>query len=182
MDLSSTRFTYWAACFIITVGCSTQDQRTQVDDGKEKQGVEDVVTQSAEDKDTLAGEDVETIRTFYKLYVAIWAIPLAEISPTLFESKLDSLAAKYCTSELRVEAREWRADGLDLITGNWLVVGSTMHITRDPSKENSFVVTFDIDVKKMPPTDPQKKKVNLRVQLLKESDVYKLDSVMAIDE
>lgn len=182
MYLSAIRFSCLAIFLVVTVGCSTQDRRTQVDNDKEKKATEDLLTPAAEEIDTLSGEDVETIRTFYRLYVGIWAIPPAEISPTLFEEKLDSLSVLYCTNSLRVKAREYRANGLDLITGNWLVMGPTMRIARDPWKENSFVVTFDIDVQQMPGTDPQKKKVQLHVQLLKELDVYKLDSVMDIDD
>lgn len=194
MNLLVTRFACWAVCLILIVGCSGQDQKKQADESVIAQAAD---TLPAENIDTVAaqsngsvqsqsdhaleteeaGEDIDMIRTFYNAHEAIWSISPKDISPSLFDKKLDSLAAKYCTSRLRNEASEWKADGHDLFTADWFVKFSTMHIERNPDKTNSFIVTFEIDVERFPPNDPQKKKVELRVQLIKELDGFKLDSV-----
>lgn len=121
-----------------------------------------------------AGSDV--IRHFYEIHDAIWSSPPG--NSLIRHKKLDSITEKYCTQRLRVKAKRWLADGHDLFTNDWDTSIATFGIVQEPNEENIFIVSFVVDAY----DKPVKKKIRLRISVLKELGVYKLDSVTPLDE
>lgn len=93
--------------------------------------------------------------------------------------KVDSLQEKYCTEELRKEAKEWYGDGHDLLTNDWGIEEKdikTMEIKKDVSKNDTYIVTYTTFLDN-PGNIPQKKDVSLQVSVVKEDEKYKIDKV-----
>lgn len=94
--------------------------------------------------------------------------------------KVDSLQEKYCTLQLRKEAKKYLEDGHDLLTDDWGISKeslTSMGITKDSTKENTYVVSYIVDSYPVAPDKPVKKQVKLYVTVIKEGESYKIDSV-----
>mgnify|MGYP001411124475 CR=1 FL=1 len=93
--------------------------------------------------------------------------------------KVDSLQEKYCTEELRKEAKEWYGDGHDLLTNDWGIEEKdikTIEIKKDVSKSDTYIVTYTTFLDN-PGNIPPKKDVRLQVTVVKENDGYKINKV-----
>jgi uncharacterized protein YcfL len=94
--------------------------------------------------------------------------------------KIDSLQEMYCTSKLRKEAKKYLADGYDLLTDDWGISKeslTSLEITKDSTKESTYVVSYNVDSYPVAPDKPVKKHVKLYVTVVKEGENYKLDSI-----
>jgi len=94
--------------------------------------------------------------------------------------KVDSLQEKYCTPQLRKEAKEYLQDGHDLLTDDWGISKeslTSMKIIKEPTKENIYVVSYIVDSYPVAPDKPVKKQVNLYITVVKEVESYKIASV-----
>lgn len=98
--------------------------------------------------------------------------------------KVDSLQEKYCTSQLRKEAKRYLQDGHDLLTDDWGISKeslSSMKITKDPAKEKTYIVSYIVDSYPVAPDKPVKKQVVLHITVVKEDELYKIDSVNSFE-
>lgn len=98
--------------------------------------------------------------------------------------KVDSLQEKYCTPQLRKEAKKYLEDGHDLLTDDWGMSKeslTSMTVVKD-TKEYTYVVSYIVDSYPVAPDKPVKKKVVLQVTVIKEGENFKIDSVDSISE
>ncbi len=128
------------------------------------------------------GEDDRVISMLKEFYIAhsnIWSIHPSQISPNDFDKKLDSLAEKYCTPQLRKEAKKYLEDGHDLLTDDLGMSKESLNslsVVKD-AKENTYVVSYTVDSYPVAPEKPVKKQVVLHVTVVKEGENYKIASV-----
>ena len=118
------------------------------------------------------------LREFYTKYNAVWSIkpPLA---PKVFDSKLDSLIQKFCTSKLRTKAKNDLAYGNDIMTNDYGMDIESLKmliITKDSIKENCYILRYtttnsDASGKRI------KQKVVLYISVVKGKDNYRISEV-----
>jgi len=123
---------------------------------------------------------ISMLKEFYIAHSFIWSIPPSSISPNDFDKKLDSLTGKYCTPQLRKEAKEYLQDGHDLLTDDWGISKeslTSMKITKESTQENTYVVSYIVDSYPVAPDKPVKKQVTLHVTVVKEGEIYSIASV-----
>lgn len=129
------------------------------------------------------------IREFYTVHNEIMSSDLPDKSKTdiaIFDSlllfyygelfrKLDSLNSIYCTETLRKEAKTFiEGDyGHDLLTDDRVGIesNSDIKVVRDSTDKLSYIVSF------LAKDESFQQKVILRVKVVKENEVYKIDSV-----
>jgi hypothetical protein len=121
---------------------------------------------------------IEILKIFYTAHCRIWAIKPPP-PPKIFNNKLDSLHAHYCTKKLTKEAKEWLNDGHDLFTDDWgidIESLKSMTIIKD-SVKSTYVVSYIVTFYPQSPTKPVKEHVVLHVTLTKENGEFKITSI-----
>lgn len=119
----------------------------------------------------------DTLFEFYSNHFRTWEnAPGDGPANELFE-KLDSLLEKYCTPRLRNEAMEaFENVGADVLTNNLGSVDLNENLKVVHHSSDEYVVTFDATYSNVP-GGTLKKTILLYVKVVKEGDIYKIDSV-----
>jgi hypothetical protein len=118
---------------------------------------------------------VKMLKEFYIEYSGIWSIPSSDISPENFDKKLDSLSRKFCTQQLRKEAKEYLENGYDLFTNERGISNtslSTLTITSS-LKKYVYVVSYELNSS----IESKIEKVFFNVTVVKEGENFKISSV-----
>jgi len=114
------------------------------------------------------------LKDFYTAYNTVWSTTKGFI----LVKKLDSLQRKYCTKKLRLEVKE---DGIDqdpLVGIDYTDVEhlKTLVITKDPTKENTYIVSY-IAHTLSAANKPIDEKVVIHVSVIKEGASFRIASV-----
>jgi len=124
---------------------------------------------------------VAMLKEFYTSYNILWS---KNIQPDNLIKQKDSLQQKYCTKEFQKELKKiFEVHGLDHdvlindVYSEYIESLKTMSITKDKTKENTYLVTYDaivtgIDYKKII------QKVQIFVVVVKEDGAFKIDNVL----
>lgn len=115
---------------------------------------------------------ISTLKEFYTAYSKL-SLKIDDLP------KVDSLQEKYCTIQLRNEAKKYLEDGHDLLTDDWSISKeslTSMTVVKD-TIEYSYVVSYIVDSYPVAPDKPVKKQVVLHVTVIKEGKNFKIDSV-----
>ena len=122
---------------------------------------------------------ISMLREFYTAHTTIWESFLA-LSPDEFENKLDSLQEIYCTKRVRIESKKYRKLGHDLLTNDFGTsiekLKSTLKIVRDTTKENTYIVSYVIEIGY--PSKPREEEHFIHLVVIKENDSYKIDEIL----
>lgn len=156
---------------LINIGCNppkegSSKQAKNAQRGSDKHGIN---TQKVEEEE----KAISMLREFYAAY-SMNDLRLEDFP------EIDSLLKKYVTPQLREETNKYLQDGHDLMTDDWGISDemlSTMKISMDSTKENTYIVSYIIDSYPVAPDKPIKKQVVLQVTVLKEGEDYKIESV-----
>ncbi|MDX6189500.1 hypothetical protein SGQ83_09085 [Flavobacterium sp. Fl-318] len=123
-----------------------------------------------------------TLKEFYSSYTKI-------ISKSYFPFKkeqlveLSLLQKKYCTKKVILEYKQWYEDGHDLFTNYWEVDTkslNTMRIIKNLKTQNSYNVSFIVDSNPVSPQKIVKKDIQLQINLIKNGEIYKINSIIDI--
>ncbi len=129
---------------------------------------------------TFSRSDIEkTIKDFYIEYCNIWNNTPNSVPATLLHEKIDSLAQKYCTNQIRNDSKEWFADGHELFTNDYGIVRESLNsfsVKADSTKNNLYTITY-ITINPDASNKPVRQKVVLHVSVVKEKDNYKINKV-----
>ena len=128
-------------------------------------------------------EEKQAISMLNEFYVAYNRVS-AESELDVLKARLDSLQQKYCTKRLQKELNKiFEVHGLDhdvLLNDVYtedIESLKTMSITKDKTRENTYLVTYDAVV-----TGIDYKKINQKVQIyvvvVKEDGNFKIDNVL----
>jgi hypothetical protein len=116
---------------------------------------------------------------FYTKHFQVWEN--SSLSSEGRYKTLDSLMQKYCTSKLRNEAREvFKNVGADFLTNDLIGdINENLKVEKDAANEFLYIISFisDIATYADPHGEQTKKQVTLHVTVVKEGDIYKIDSV-----
>lgn len=118
---------------------------------------------------------IKMLKEFYIEHSGIWSIPSSNISPENFDKKLDSLAGKFCTKQLRNEAKNYLENGYDLFTNDRGISNaslSTLTITSS-LKKYVFVVSYELNLS----TEAIKERVFLNVTVVKEGENFRISAI-----
>lgn len=124
---------------------------------------------------------ISMLKEFYIAYNSVWE-DATTYKREEFENKIFSLQQKYCSNKLQSEIRKYykiyRLEH-DLLTNDFgtdkETLKSTLSIVRDSTKENSYVVSYVINIDY--PSKPRKEKNVIHLTVIKEEGVYKIDEV-----
>lgn len=119
------------------------------------------------------------LKEFYIAHNKIWEIK-PPLPPNKLDYKLDSLQQKYCTSKLRIESKKYLELGHDLLTNdiggtNSKEFKSTLKIRKDTTKENTYIVSYFIEIKTS--SASYKKENVIYLSVIEEGEGYKIDAV-----
>ena len=135
-------------------------------------------TQTAQNN-TQDEQAVSMLKEFYIAHSNIWSMFRTDIPLKVVGEKLDSLAEKYCTLQLRIEAKKYLENGgFDVLTDERGISKeslTSMEITKDITKKNIYIVSYYH--MQSSPAKLVKCHVFLYVKVVKEDYVYKIDSV-----
>jgi hypothetical protein len=120
---------------------------------------------------------IEMLKVFYTEYNTLWSIK-PPLKYETFEHKLDSLYEKYCTPQLRTEAKKYLRNGHDLLTKDLgsVDLNENLRIDKDLKIENGFIVTFYASNSDAI-GNPVKQKVEIHITVIKEGGNYKIKEV-----
>ena len=125
---------------------------------------------------------ISMLREFYIAYNTVWE-NATTYKPEEFENKVFSLQQKYCSDRLQGEIKKYYETYKlehDLLTNDFggtdsETLKSTLTITKDTTKENSYVVTYTVKIKA--PSTPREEKNVIHLTVVKEKGSYKIDEV-----
>ncbi len=118
----------------------------------------------------------EMLRHFYIAQNSIKSIP-HDIG------KMDSLQKIYCSKKLQKKLKEqFQLTGLDhdLLTNDYGIDSlgvKTLSISKDPEKNNNYIVSYTILDDVVPNLSKKEIKVIINVTILKEDGVFKVDDI-----
>lgn len=123
------------------------------------------------------------LKEFYIAYNTVWE-GTTTYKPEEFENKIFSLQQKYCSDRLQSEIRKYYEIYKlehDLLTNDFggtdtETLKSTLLITKDTTKQNSYVVSYIVNIEA--PSAPRKEKNVIHLTVVKEKGSYKIDKVM----
>ena len=125
---------------------------------------------------------ISMLREFYTAHTTLWTSPLAlsrfesTLSRFKFDNKLDSLQEIYCTKRVRIESKKYRKLGFDLLSNDFTTsiekLKSTLKIVRDTTKENTYIVSYIIEIGY--PSKPREEEHFIHLVVVKENDSYKI--------
>jgi hypothetical protein len=137
-----------------------------------------IVSCGQQQNNTSENQAENILLEFYTKHFKIWETP--SLPSNVRYEKLDSLMQKYCTAELRNEAKEpYENVGVDILTYNLVSVelNENLKVEADAGKENSYKISFTATYKDVP-GGPIKEQVVLHVTVVKEGEYYKIASVV----
>ncbi len=122
---------------------------------------------------------ISMLREFYIAHNIIWETK-PPLSPKILDNRIDSLQQIYCTSKLRLESKKYLELGHDLLTNDFGGTNSekfksTLTIVKDTTKENTYIVSYVIEITS--PSNSYEKKNIIHLTVIKESNNYKIDKV-----
>lgn len=125
---------------------------------------------------------ISMLREFYIAYNTVWE-NATTYKPEEFENKVFSLQQKYCSDRLQGEIKKYYETYKlehDLLTNDFggtdsETLKSTLTITKDTTKENSYVVSYTVKIKA--PSTPREEKNVIHLTVVKEKGSYKIDEV-----
>jgi hypothetical protein len=125
---------------------------------------------------------ISVLKEFYIAYNAIWE-NATSYKPEDFEEKVFSLQQKYCSNKLQSEIKKYYETYKlehDLLTNdfggtNSEKLKSTLTIVKDTTKENSYIVSYVIEIKAH--SAPREDKNVIHLTVIKEGENYKIDEV-----
>ncbi|HLW06199.1 MAG TPA: hypothetical protein VKY45_01445 [Marinilabiliaceae bacterium] len=106
---------------------------------------------------------ISMLKEFYVAYNAVWE-NATSYKPEEFEEKVFSLQRKYCSNKLQNEIKKYYETYKlehDLLTNdfggtNSEKLKSTLTIVKDTTKENSYIVSYVVEIKA--PSSPSEEK------------------------
>ena len=113
---------------------------------------------------------------FYNEYAEVWSL---RVTPDVLKLKLDSLYEKYCSKEYIPILKEHGLE-YDLITDDWWLdtqAAKTLRITKDLSLKDIYIVSYITDVYPISPIEPVAYQITLRVHVIQENGMYKINNV-----
>lgn len=121
---------------------------------------------------------ISMLKEYYIAHSDIWDSK-QPLSLNEFDSKLDALQSKYCTSKLISESKKYLEQGYDLLTNDLGIdketLKSSLTIVKDTKKEGNYVVSYIIQMADSPTL--RKKKNTIHLIVVKEEGRYKIDQV-----
>jgi len=97
-----------------------------------------------------------------------------------YKHKADSLHQIYCTPQLTKQAKELLQYDHELLTDDWGITNeslASLKITKDHTKENTYVVSYILDTYPVSPAIPVRKRIYYLVTVIREGETYKIASV-----
>jgi hypothetical protein len=125
---------------------------------------------------------ISMLKEFYIAYNSVWE-NATTYKPEEFENKVFLLQQKYCSNKLQSEIEKYYETYKlehDLLTNDFggtdsEKLKSTLTIVKDTTKENSYVVSYIIEIKA--PSTPREEKNVIHLTVVKEDGSYKIDEV-----
>ncbi|MGV8138340.1 MAG: hypothetical protein AB2L20_24300 [Mangrovibacterium sp.] len=125
---------------------------------------------------------ISMLKEFYIAYNSVWE-NATTYKPEEFENKVFLLQQKYCSNKLQTEIKKYYETYKlehDLLTNDFggtdsEKLKSTLTIVKDITKENSYVVSYMIEIKA--PSTPREEKNVIHLTVIKEDGSYKIDKV-----
>lgn len=125
---------------------------------------------------------ISMLKEFYIAYNAVWE-NAASFKPEEFEGKVFFLQQKYCSNKLQNEIKKYYKTYKlehDLLTNdfggtNSEKLKSTLTIIKDAMKENSYIVSYVVEIKA--PSTPREEKNVIHLTVINEGGNYKIDEV-----
>lgn len=120
---------------------------------------------------------IEMLEGFYTEYNEIWTVK-PPLSPEIFEKKIDSLLAQYCTKIFYQEVKIALKNGQDLMTKDLgsVDLNENLRVEKDASSENIYIVSFNA-YNSDAAGKSVKQEVVLRVSVVKEGERYLINEV-----
>lgn len=125
---------------------------------------------------------ISMLKKFYITYNSVWE-NANTYTPKEFENKVFSLQQEYCSDKLQREIKKYYETYKlehDLLTNdfggtNSEKLKSTLSIVKDTTKENSYIVSYMVEIKA--PSTPLDEKNIIHLTVIKEKGNYKIDKV-----
>ncbi|MGC9342618.1 MAG: hypothetical protein ACP5E3_07965 [Bacteroidales bacterium] len=125
---------------------------------------------------------ISMLKKFYITYNSLWE-NATTYTPKEFENKVFSLQQEYCSDRLQGEIKKYYETYKlehDLLTNdfggtNSKKLKSTLSIVKDTIKENSYIVSYMVEIKA--PSTPHYEKNTIHLTVIKEKGNYKIDKV-----
>lgn len=128
-------------------------------------------------------ENNETIKTLEECYTANAQIWSTKLEPDIFYLKCDSLYHQFCTTSFQKRANEVLSYGFDALTADeWGIDMESLKsltITKDTTSSlaNLYVVSYLMTEFPVSPSKPVKYQIKLKVSVILEDGVYKINNV-----
>ena len=125
---------------------------------------------------------ISMLKEFYVAYNTVWE-NATSYKPDEFEEKIFSLQRKYCSNKLQSEIKKYYETYKlehDLLTNDFggtdsEKLKSTLTIVKNTTKENSYIVSYVVEIKA--PSTPREEKNVIHLTVIYEEGNYKIDEV-----
>ena len=125
---------------------------------------------------------ISMLKEFYIAYNTVWE-NATSYKPEEFEEKVFSLQQKYCSNKLQSEIKKYYETYKlehDLLTNdfggtNSEKLKSTLTIVKDTTKENSYIVSYVVEIKA--PSTPHEEKNVIHLTVISDGGNYRIDEV-----